>query len=140
MPKKLNNISEKIVTSYIYWVIAMLVSYMMYSLITWVVSLVDKIPLIMSGPKDALEDHLLHTIAFSIILVKAYMILVSYAKYKHVSIKYIVEISIIACAIEIIFNAGNYEFVNLVTLWSFWIINLIIYMFFYSKFESMEDE
>ena len=137
MKNKLKNIPDNVVSFYIYWIIFILVFYMAFSLIDWFVWLFNKFNLIVNDPKELIEDKLLHTIAFSIILVKAYIILMSYATYKHVSIKYIVEISIIAPAVEIIFNNSNYELINLIMLWTFWVINLLIYMIFYKNFEKM---
>jgi len=137
MKNKLKNIPDNIVSFYIYWIIFILVFYMAFSLIDWFVWLFNKFNLIVNDPKELIEDKLLHTIAFSIILVKAYIILMSYATYKHVSIKYIVEISIIAPAVEIIFNNSNYELINLIMLWTFWVINLLVYMIFYKSFEKM---
>ena len=135
--------ADSVVTLYMYWVISILIVFMIFSFTTWIVWMFDKIPDFLSWsvePKKFLEDKILHTIAFSIILVKAYMILVSYAKFKHVSIKYIVEISIIASAVEVIFNSWNYETLWIAILWGFWIINLIIYMIFYKNFEKMSFE
>lgn len=73
----------------------------------------------------------LHSIAEMIILIKAYRILVSYLKTHHVSVEYIVEISIIAPAIELLFAAEYYDSVSKVVLAVFGLCNLVLYLHFF---------
>lgn len=58
---------------------------------------------------NTVNTEFLHTIAVLIILMKAYRILVEYMRYHHIDIKYIVEIGIIACVLELLFNYGDYS-------------------------------
>lgn len=58
---------------------------------------------------NEVNSQFLHTVAILIILMKAYRILVEYMKNHHVDIKYIVEITIIACVLELLFNYGHYS-------------------------------
>ena len=52
----------------------------------------------------AFIENLLNNITFILILVKGFKILESYAKHHHISIKDLVEISIIALIMEVVFN------------------------------------
>lgn len=58
---------------------------------------------------NVVNTEFLHTIAVLIILMKAYRILVEYMRNHHVDIKYIVEIAIIACVLELLFNYAEYS-------------------------------
>ncbi len=84
------------------------------------------------------DAQVLHGIAHAIVLVKAYKILVSYLKTHHLSIKYLVEISIIAGAIEVIFNATSHDIMLNIIFGIFAILNLILYLIFYEKLAQME--
>ncbi|ATU05488.1 hypothetical protein BKN14_03490 [Candidatus Gracilibacteria bacterium HOT-871] len=80
------------------------------------------------------QHELLHNIAFTIVLVKAYRILIEYWKTKHVNIKYILEIAVIApIIIEVIFNYSSYDFNFIIFYGVFAVLSSIIYLFFYEK-------
>src|SRR3989344_8304680 len=97
-------IMNYIVSGYVYFVAFTLVLYMVGSLVTGVLGLVTGLfdfstsarVILSASERTALELGLLHTIAFTIVLVKAYKILVAYAETRHINIKYLVEIAIIA--------------------------------------------
>ena len=137
-----------IVSGYVYFVAFTLVLYMVGSLVTGVLGVVtglldisSSVKVILSAPeRSALELDLLHTIAFTIVLVKAYKILISYAQTRHINLKFLVEMSIIAPTIEIIFNARNYSLeVNaLFALFAF--ANLIAYLFFYKTLKLVSND
>jgi len=141
-------IMNYIVSGYVYFVAFTLVLYMVGSLVTGVLSLVSGIldisssaKVVLSAPeRSALELSLLHTIAFTIVLVKAYKILISYAQTRHINIKFLIEISIIAPTIELIFNSRNYELeVNaLFALFAF--LNLVAYLFFYKTLKTVSSD
>lgn len=141
-------IMNYIVSGYVYFVAFTLVFYMMTSLVTGFMSvgtgLLDistSIKTILSAPeRNALEVQLLHTIAFTIVLVKAYKILISYAQKRHVSIKYLIEISIIAPTIEIVFNSQKYpiELIALFAVYAF--ANLIAYLHFYPTIKHVSND
>lgn len=73
----------------------------------------------------------LHAIAETVILIKAYRILVSYLKTHHISVEYIVEISIIAPAIELLFAHKMYDTPTLIILAVFGLANLFMYLHFF---------
>jgi len=66
-----------------------------------------------------------------LILIKAYRILVSYLKTHHISVEYIVEISIIASAIELLFAADTHNVYTQAIFAVFGLSNLIIYLYFF---------
>lgn len=82
----------------------------------------------------------LHDTAILIVLVKAYRILLYYYREHHISITYIVEISIIAPAIELLFAPTNHSLSVNILLASFGIANLILYLLFFSKMSAADDE
>ena len=79
-------------------------------------------------------------VSLIIILVKAYHLLYFYMISHHVSVRYIVEISIIAPAVELIFvpNGRSMEVNILYAI--FGITNLIIYMIFYHKLHQIDND
>lgn len=71
-----------------------------------------------------------------LILIKAYRILRSYLVSHHISVEYIVEISIIASAIEFVFAFDAHSSVNNIALAVFGIANLFIYLHYFGVDES----
>lgn len=57
---------------------------------------------------NGLNAEFLHNVAVLLILMKAYRILVEYMKHHHIDIKFMVEIGIIACILELLFNSSEY--------------------------------
>ena len=141
-------IMNYMVSSYVYFVALTLVLYMVSSLVTGVLSLVEGLsdlslttPDIISAPeRAALELNLLHTIAFTIVLVKAYKILVAYAETRHINIKFLVEIAIIAPTIELIFNARSYTLGVNILFAAFAFLNLIAYLHFYKTVKTVSSD
>ena len=58
---------------------------------------------------SGLNSDFLHNVAILIVLFKAYRILIEYMRYRHIDIKFIVEIAIIACILELLFNYNSYS-------------------------------
>jgi len=52
----------------------------------------------------ALAEQVLNIVTFILVLVKSFKILVSYSKNHHIAVKDLVEISIIALLMEVVFN------------------------------------
>ncbi|MFW6311620.1 MAG: hypothetical protein ACOC1K_05230 [Nanoarchaeota archaeon] len=83
---------------------------------------------------------ILHEIAYAIVFVKAYKILLSYLKSHHLNIKYLIEIAIIAPAIEVIFNS-QMNSIFLTTIFAiFATANLLIYLIFLKKIEKINQQ
>lgn len=51
-----------------------------------------------------LAEKFLNTVTFILVLVKSFKILISYSKHHHISVKDLVEISIIGLLMEVVFN------------------------------------
>ncbi len=82
----------------------------------------------------------LHSIAIIIVVLKAYRVLVFYLDTLHVSIKYIVEISIIAPAIELIFAPQGQNLWLTAIMGAFALINLVIYLSYHEKLTESDSE
>ena len=80
---------------------------------------------------DEHSKRTLHAIAEVLILIKAYRILVSYLRTHHISVEYIVEISIIASAIELLFAADTHSVFTQAIFAVFGLSNLVIYLYFF---------
>jgi uncharacterized membrane protein (DUF373 family) len=137
-----------IVSGYVYFVAFTLVLYMISSLVTGVLGVATGLMdisssakvILSSAERTALELQLLHTIAFTIVLVKAYKILICYAQTRHINIKFLVEIAIVAPTIELIFNVRNYELEINVLFAVFAFANLIAYLFFYKTLKTISGD
>ena len=136
------------VSGYVYFVAFTLVLYMVSSFATGVLALITGFLNISTSLKEfisapelsTLEFELLHTIAFTIVLVKAYKILIAYAESSKINIKYLVEIAIIAPTIELIFNSRNYTLEINVLFAVFALGNLIAYLFFYKTIKLVSSD
>ena len=136
----LARVLDKGVSFYAYGAAIVLVIYMIATFHYWYLEFLCEFPWNFSygrSRKTGGRDGLLAFIAFAIVLIKAYRILISYAKTQHVNIKYLVEIAIIAPAIEILFNSHGYHFEILVLFGVFGIANLVIYVWKYDKFKEI---
>lgn len=136
------------VSGYVYFVAFTLVVYMVSSLVTGVYELIIgftnmpfSIQAILSAPQRSLLEHeLLHTIAFTIVLVKAYKILIAYAQTRHINLKFLVEISIIAPTIELVFNIRNYSIEVSILFAVIAFCNLIVYLYFYKTLRLVSSD
>lgn len=141
-------IMNYMVSGYVYFVALTLVLYMVSSLVTGVLGVLTGLSdlsltskeLLSAPERTALELGLLHTIAFTIVLVKAYKILIAYAETRHINIKFLVEIAIIAPTIELIFNARNYDLGVNILFASFAFCNLIVYLHFYKTLKTVSTD
>lgn len=121
-----------------------------YMLITFISSMFDvsllMLDTVLLEPDErqpilkALNSEFLHNIAVLIILMKAYRILVEYMRYHHINIKYMVEIGIVACTLELLFNAQHYSEDMRIVLAGLAVAFLAIYAFRYETFvKAMKD-
>lgn len=137
-----------VVSGYVYFVAFILVLYMVSSLIAGIFNLGTGLldlatsakGIITSPERTALELNLLHTIAFTIVLVKAYKILIAFAQTRHINIKFLVEISIIGPTIELIFNSKNYPIEVNMLFAAFAFVNLVAYLFFYKTLKKSSED
>lgn len=84
--------------------------------------------------------NFLRDIAFVLVLVKAYRVLIFYFETMHVSIRYLIEISFVAPAIEIIFAYHDKPWWLIVLLTAFSALNLVVYLLFYDKIVEIDKE
>lgn len=84
-------------------------------------------------------NQALYSVAIVIILVKAYRILLFYMNKHHVSIKYIVEIAIIAPAIELIFVPDGRSFGLNIVYAAFSLGSLLIYVIYFTSLCEADD-
>ena len=89
---------------------------------------------------NGVNADFLHNVAVLIILMKAYRILVEYMRYHHVDIKYMVEIGIIACVLELIFNYNYYTEDMRIVLAATSVAFLGIYAFRYEALDKAMKE
>jgi uncharacterized membrane protein (DUF373 family) len=90
---------------------------------------------------EFMDEHsrrAMHSIAEVLILIKAYRILMSYLRTHHISVEYIVEISIIASAIELLFASDVHTLGTQIVFAAFGLSNLVIYLYFFGP-EHDED-
>ena len=81
--------------------------------------------------------NIIHNVAYIVVLLKAYKILTFYLKSHNLSIKYLVQISIIAPAIEVIF-AGDAQQMWLGILFAVYsLANLYLYIRYHEELEKL---
>lgn len=83
---------------------------------------------------------ILHDIVLIIILIKAYRVLMFYYRKHHISIKYVMEIAIIAPAMELIFAVGNQSLAVNMLFGVFSLGNLILYLVYYEKITLIDEK
>ncbi|MCP5303592.1 MAG: phosphate-starvation-inducible PsiE family protein [Pseudomonadales bacterium] len=89
---------------------------------------------------NGLNAEFLHNIAILLILMKAYRILVEYMRYHHIDIKFMMEIAIIACVLELLFNNDKYSDHMQLVLAGLAVLFAAIYAFRYEVFvKAMKD-
>lgn len=89
---------------------------------------------------NGLNAEFLHNVAVLLILMKAYRILVEYMRYHHIDIKFMVEIGIIACVLELLFNSTQYTEHMQTVLAAVAVTFLALYVFKYDNLsKSMKD-
>jgi len=137
-----------IVSSYVYFVAFMLVIFMVATLVSNIFGIILNLVDVSSGvaglvgspDMQAMELRVIHAIAFTIVLIKAYKILIAYAETQHINIKFLVEIAIIGPTIELLFNSQRYDFYTNLLFAGFAFANLAIYLYFYSTLKRVSSD
>ena len=127
--KRIANIFNVLISLFLFITIILLIFYIAYSIYEIFLSVYN-----------FKFWHFVHNTVFIIVLVKVYKILLSYFKSHHISIRYIVEISIIAPAIEVVLANEMHDKFNLIMLSLFWLTALFIYLKFYEKIITIDKE
>ncbi len=151
MLHKILKTSNKLVSLYVFAVAILLVIYMLVNFIWWLDNFIQLLWNLLVGweevsngisvrTRNQVGTEVLHFIAFTIVLVKAYNILIEYAKHQHISIKYIVEIAIIAAVVEIFFNTYALDIKTLGLFAVFGLGNLALYLIYYPVIEKLDKK
>lgn len=85
-------------------------------------------------------EEVLYTVSLTVIFVKAYKMLQYYLDHHHISVKYIVEISIIAPVVEIIFAPDARSLSMNILFAVISIAMLIVYLVFYDKLARVDEK
>lgn len=88
----------------------------------------------------AAPEEAIHTVPITIILIKAYKLLLEYAKTQHVNIKFVLEIAITAPVVEIIFNFHGYDNTQLIFLGAFMVLVSVMYLYFYPRIKEGDQD
>ncbi len=75
--------------------------------------------------------RILHAVARTVVVLKAYRILVSYLRSHHVAVKYMLEIAFIACVVELLFAYDLHDFETKIIFAVFGLVGLGLYLYFY---------
>ena len=137
-----------IVSGYVYVITLTLLIYMLATLfdgLQFVASSIFNLEFIDGNMPDGvtheqMQASLLHTIAFAIVLVKAYKILQSYAETHHINLKYLIEIAIIAPTVELLFNSYSYSLGLNILFGAFAFGNMVLYLFFYPRLKQVSKD
>ncbi len=139
--EKYSSAFDRLFSLFVLVTICMLAAYMAVRIGTQALMFFEHVMMGQYMDMDFMDEHskrALHAIAEVLILIKAYRILMSYLKTHHISVEYIVEISIIASAIELLFAYDTHSFQTLLVFAGFGLSNLIIYLYFFGP-EHDED-
>ncbi len=113
----------------VFIVILLLASYT--ALVLWIGSQEIFIHLFSGIGEEERQLRILHAVARTILVLKAYRILVSYLRSHHVTVKYILEIAIIASVVELFFAYDLHDYQTKVIFAAFGLIGLALYLYFY---------
>lgn len=85
------------------------------------------------GGAGMLERHqrALHAVAHTIVILKAYRILVSYLRTNHVTVKYMLEIAFTASVVELFFAYDLHDLETKIIFAVFGLVGLALYLYFY---------
>ncbi len=113
----------------VFIVILILASYT--AIVLWIGSQEIFIHLFSGIGAEERQLRILHAVARTIVVLKAYRILVSYLRSHHVTVKYILEIAIIASVVELFFAYDLHDFETKIVFAVFGLVGLALYLYFY---------
>ena len=91
----------------------------------------DLYPPVQRDWRGRTQLRILHAVARTIVVLKAYRILVAYLRSHHITVKYILEIAIIASVVELIFAYDLHTFETKIIFAVFGLVGLALYLYFY---------
>jgi len=113
----------------VFIVILLLAAYT--GIVLWIGSQEIFIHLFSGIGEEERQLRILHAVARTILVLKAYRILVSYLRSHHVTVKYILEIAIIASVVELFFAYDLHDFETKIIFAVFGLVGLGLYLYFY---------
>lgn len=84
-------------------------------------------------------NEILHWIVYYIVMVKAYKVLVGFAKFHKVSLKEVTELVIVTSFIELIFQMQNLPIAKIAALGITGVATLLVYLYYYEKLVAMNS-
>ena len=126
---------------YIIWLsskaISILIFFMIFALVAYAGA---KAISIYKGFANYAPGNVLYDVAMLVVIIKVYMVLLYYYRRHRISLKYIVEISFIVPAINILFAVGEKALWVTVILGVFSVANLFMYIYFYEKLSKIDEK
>lgn len=126
---------------------ATLVVYMLVVIVTGTVDVSNTIyqtvfmdPTERTSTFNFLNAKFLHNVAVLLILMKAYRVLVEYMRHHHIDIKFMVEITIIAAVLELLFNFRNYDMEMRYIFAALAVSFLALYVFGYKQLKTSSTD
>lgn len=113
----------------VFIVILLLASYT--AIVLWIGSQEIFIQLFSGMGGEERQLRILHAVARTIVVLKAYRILVSYLRSHHVTVKYILEIAIIASVVELFFAYDLHNDQTQIIFAVFGLVGLALHLYFY---------
>lgn len=132
---------DKIVNLCTYGVILSIVGYMFARLLkSFAIIFAAIVQSVSLGNSESVAEGVVapEAVPITIILVKAYKILLEYAKTQHVNIKYVLEIAITAPVVEIVFNFSEYNDMQLYFMGGLTVLMSLVYLYFYDTLKQVE--
>lgn len=144
--KKTTHVLDLLVSFFVLVTALVLVMYMGVSILHGIISFIPSIKILLFPGEHAREvinnanADLLHSVVFIIVLLKAYRILIDYACTHHLSIKFMMEIIIIATSVEVVFSSDSYSPIVLAVFVVFGLGNLLLYLIYNDKIKEIGEE
>ncbi len=113
----------------VFLVILILASYT--AIVVWIGSQEIFISLFSDIDGEQRQLRIMHAVARTILLLKAYRILVSYLRTHHVTVKYMLEIAFVACVVELFFAYDLHDFETKIVFAVFGLVGVALYLYFY---------
>ena len=113
----------------VFIVILLLASYT--AIVLWIGSQEIFIHLFSGIGGEERQLRMMHAVARTILLLKAYRILVSYLRTHHVTVKYMLEIAFVACVVELFFAYDLHDIETKIVFAVFGLVGVALYLYFY---------
>ncbi len=113
----------------VFLVILILASYT--AIVLWIGSQEIFIQLFSGIDGEERQLRIMHAVARTIIVLKAYRILVSYLRTHHVTVKYMLEIAFVACVVELFFAYDLHDIETKIVFAVFGLVGVALYLYFY---------